>query len=233
MSANGSRADDAHARLKQAILQQHFRPGDRMREAELAAWLGVSRTPVREALGRLEAEGLLSVTSRHPGLVVASLDQQQVSELYAVRELLEGFAARLAARHASDAEIATLRDLLARQNKTPANDADRLAHINKSFHEAIYRAARNRYLSDMLRSIESALALLPATTYAHPGRPQSALTEHTAIVDAIADRDVDQAEDAARSHIRAAELVRLLMITGVQADLVPTGTGQRSARTKR
>ena len=209
--AGGSRADLAYRRLKAAIESGALVPGHRMREAELAEWLGISRTPVRDALRQLESDGLLVAAPRR-GLLVAELDQQQVTEIYALRAVLEGLAARLAAQQASAAEVAALEDILDRQARTPDDDSETLARLNRVFHERIYRTARNRYLLDVLQALESSLTLLPRTTYAQPGRPATALAEHQVIVAAIVAHDPDTAESAARIHIRAAERIRLFML---------------------
>src|SRR5688572_11133326 len=136
---NGSRSDVAYTTLRGAIHSGRFHAGDRMREADLAQWLGISWTPVRDALKRLESDGLLSAASRR-GLVVAELDQQQVSELYAVRDVLEGLAGRLAAQHATPAEIAAMRELIERQARSRKDDLPGLARLIRLFHEVIYRA---------------------------------------------------------------------------------------------
>lgn len=206
-----SLADVAYRRLKTAIETRALVPGRRMREAELAEWLGISRTPVRDALKQLESDGLLVAAPRR-GLVVAALDQQQVTEIYAVRCVLEGLAARDAAQQASAAEIAALEDILDRETRTPDIDGAMLARLNHAFHDRIYRMARNRYLLQVLSALESSLALLPGTTYDHPGRAATALVEHRAIVVAIAAHDADAAESAARVHIQAAERIRLFML---------------------
>jgi len=103
-----SRADQVQQQILKSIRSGQYRPGDRIRETEVAKALGVSRTPVREALRRLESDGLLSFESWR-GVVVSRLDRQQVSELYAMREVLEGAAARMAARHIDDAGIELLK----------------------------------------------------------------------------------------------------------------------------
>lgn len=208
-----SRAELAYTNLRAAIHGGRFGPGERVRETDIAEWLGVSRTPVRDALKRLESDGMLTSAPRR-GLIVAQLDQQQVSELYAVRDLLEGLAGRLAAEHATAAEIAAMRDLLERQVRTRDDDTAGLARLNQLFHEVVSRAARNRYLSNVLDSFESSLALLPGTTYSAPGRSATALKEHTEIVNAIERRDPARAEHVAREHMRAAERIRQLMISG-------------------
>lgn len=204
------RGEYAYLSLRGAIRAGQLTPGQRVREAEIAEWLGISRTPVREALMRLEAAGLVQSAS-HSGFVVNRLDNAEVRELYAMREVLEGMAARLAAQHASDAEIVTLRKLLA-QHVAAKDDAGRLAAINLRTHRAIYEAAHNRFLLRALNALSDSLALLGETTYRARGRADSALGEHERVVDAIEARDADAAESAAREHIRESREVRLAMM---------------------
>lgn len=213
----GSLAETAYARLKAAIQAHEFEPGDRMREADLADWLGISRTPMRDALKQLESEGLLEAAPRR-GLVVATLDQQRVTEIYALRDVLEGLAARLAARQASNAEIAALHRNLERQADTTVDQVDVLSRLNHQFHGTIYRASRNRYLVAALEALETPLALLQGTTYSGTDRPGEAFSQHRALVDAIEARQDDVAETIARDHIRAAERVRLLMLAEASDD---------------
>jgi DNA-binding GntR family transcriptional regulator len=205
-----SRADYVKERIREAIQAGRYLPGERIRETEVAGWLEVSRTPVREALRRLESEGLVTFVSWR-GAVVADLDRQQVSELYAMREVLEGAAARLAARHIGDAEIDLLEALLARADAC-REDPDALAAINRNFHETIYAAAHNRYLMQTLEQLRNALALLRDTTFAVPGRAGTAAAEHRAILEAIRSRDPGAAEAAARAHIAAAQRARLQLL---------------------
>lgn len=207
------RADYVHAKLREAIQSGRLRPGDRVREIELAAWLNVSRTPIRDALRRLESAGLVSHAPRQ-GLVVTQLDPQQVLELYALREVLEGAAAALAARYASESEIRSLQKLLAAQ-RAAGSRAEELADLNRQFHEVLYHAARNRYLIGALRGLRDSLALLRDTTYSVPGRPPQALAEHTRIVDAIRRQNEGAAEDAATKHIRSAANARLSMVIDI------------------
>ena len=205
-----SRADQVQQHILKSIRSGHYQPGERIRETELASQLGVSRTPVREALRRLESDGLLSFESWR-GVVVAKLDRQQVGELYAMRQVLEGAAAGMAARHISDADIELL-ELLSEQSAQAQNDPQQLARLNRKFHQTIYAAAHNQYLLQTLGQLENALALLSGTTYAVDGRAQTADAEHRAIVDAICGRDAEAAEMAARAHIASAQSVRLRLI---------------------
>ena len=213
----GSRADFVKSRIREGIRGGRYQPGERIRESEVAEWLNVSRTPVREALRRLESEGLLTFVSWR-GVVVRELDRQQVSELYAMREILEGAAARLAARHISEAELDVLDMLLETADKV-GDEPTKLADLNRQFHQAIQSAAHNRYLTESLEQHRGTLALLRGTTYAVEGRPEAAASEHRAIVKAIRDRNPEKAEIAARTHIAAAQRARLqLILAGDQAE---------------
>lgn len=204
-----SRAQQVYDSLLAAIKNGTYKHGDRMREEEVARALGVSRTPVREALSRLQVRGLLEMSPG--GLVVAALTRTQVIELYAMREILEGTAARFAAQHASASDLAALRHL-AQAFAEAGDDPPRMAHFNALFHEAIYEAAHNRYLMRTLDDLNDALTLLPSTTFEISGRRQKAVVEHAAILDAIERRDAVAAEEAARSHIRQAQEARLGML---------------------
>jgi DNA-binding GntR family transcriptional regulator len=205
MLRTGSRADFVFETLRDAIWDGRIARGVRIREEEIARHLGVSRTPVREALQRLQQRGLLVVGAGR-GLVVAELTHLQVVELYGMREILEGSAARFAARHASDTEIEILHRLQ-RELRQVKTDAMALVMLNRQFHQAIYHAAHNQYLMQALESLHDSLALLNHTTFRMPKRKESD-EEHRKIVLAIEKRDPDQAEQAARAHIRNAQRTR-------------------------
>ena len=204
-----SRAESVYARLLQDINTGQLRAGERVRELEIAELLGVSRTPVREALHRLESEGIIAKSDH--GLIVPLMDDSQIEALYFVREILEGAAAGLASRHASDAQIQVLEQLLADAAAVPDEDFEQHAELNKHFHAAIYRAANNRYMLKSLQSTQDAIQRL-GTTFAWPGRPPKALREHRAIVRAIARRDPAAAEESARVHMREALRCRMLLL---------------------
>ncbi|MGJ5179638.1 GntR family transcriptional regulator [Bradyrhizobium oligotrophicum] len=195
--------------LCQALENGLYRSGDRLREDEVAQKLNVSRTPVREAFGKLVAKGWVQPAGGR-GLIVRSLDQNEILELYAMREILEGAAARLAAQYAVQAELAALRDIHARF-ASGEDGAIELARLNRLLHGAIQRAARNRYLDAALEDMHVATALLGTTTFAAEGRPATAAAEHGELIEAIAARDPDRAETIARSHIREALRTRLGM----------------------
>lgn len=204
---HGSRSEHAYRSLRDAIQQGQFASGHRIMEVEVAAWLNLSRTPVRDAIRRLEGEGILEHEPRN-GLVVARLDRQAVMELYVMREVLEGTAARLCARHASDMEVQALLDLVERESRLVAGNEE-VARHNRRFHDAIHRGAHNRYLEKSLAAVNDSMWLLGTPLMLLPGRAQTAAAEHAQLAEAIRRRDPDAAEAAARAHVRAAQRERL------------------------
>ena len=135
---------DAYALILDAIDLGLYSPGDRLVESELAERFGVSRTPIREALQRLETQSLLTRDGR--SLIVASLDHNQLSELYVVRSTLEGLAVRLAAKHSTDEEISVLYAMI-ESDREIIDDPAKLSRANRRFHEQIHRAS-HKYVSD-------------------------------------------------------------------------------------
>ncbi|MCC7486303.1 MAG: GntR family transcriptional regulator [Burkholderiales bacterium] len=204
---HGSRGEHVYRRLRDAIQRGEFKSGHRVMEIEVAEWLNVSRTPVRDAIRRLESEGMLEHAPRN-GLVVTRLDRQAVMELYVMREVLEGTAARLCARHASDMEVQDLVDLVEHERGLEG-DYEELARHNRRFHQAVHRGAHNRYLEKSLAAVNDSMVLLgtPLMLLAH--RARSAAAEHAKLAEAIERHDPDAAEQAARSHVRAAQRERL------------------------
>ncbi|MAQ84872.1 GntR family transcriptional regulator [Psychromarinibacter halotolerans] len=197
---------DAYALILEAIDVGLYRPGDRLVESELAERFGVSRTPIREALQRLETQSLLTRDGR--SLIVASLDHNQLAELYVVRTELEGLAARLAAKHATPEEVRVLNEMVA-DDRALLNDPAALSQANKRFHKQIHLASHNRYLVQQLDLVHRSMALLATTSLAVEGRGETALSEHQAIVDAIGAGDGDAAYAALRAHISKAFETRL------------------------
>lgn len=197
---------DAYSMILDAIDQGVFRPGDRLVESELADRFNVSRTPIREALQRLETQSLLAREGR--SLIVASLDHNQTAELYVVRGELEGLAARLAARHATKEEISVLRDMVEADNAL-IGDPIALSRNNRKFHKQIHLASHNRYLVQQLDLVYRSMALMKTTSLAAEGRGEIAQAEHAKIVAMIEARDEDGADRALRDHISVAFVTRL------------------------
>lgn len=206
MSEPKNNHKDAYALVLSAIDVGLYRPGDRLVESELAEQFGVSRTPIREALQRLETQSLLTRDGR--SLIVASLDHNQLAELYVVRTELEGLAARLAARHAAPEEIRVLREML-EEDRNFLGDPEALAKANRRFHKQIHLASHNRYLVQQLDLVHRTMALLATTSLAVEGRGETALDEHEAIVVALEKRDGEAAHTALKNHISKAFETRL------------------------
>lgn len=202
-----SRSELAYQKLRQAMESGELKPGQRVMEVEIAEWLEVSRTPVREALRRLESEGMLAMEPRN-GLVVASISRQAMLELYVMREVLEGTAARLCARNASDIEIMELQELVKREERLGDN-SEALARHNRLFHEAVHRGAHNRYLEKSLSAVNDSMWLLGKSQMLLPERAKTAVVEHAELYDAINRRDADGAEEIARRHVQSARRERL------------------------
>lgn len=202
---------DAYSLILEAIDMGDYKPGDRLVENELAERFGVSRTPIREALQRLETQSLLARDGR--SLIVASLDHNQMAELYAVRAELEGLAAQLAARHATDEEMRVLRDMV-EEDRALVNDPGALAQANRRFHRQIHLASHNRFLVQQLNLLHQSMALMATTSLAAEGRSTKALEEHDAIVRAIENRDEITARDKLKSHISKAFVTRLKLDSG-------------------
>ena len=201
-----SNQKDAYGLILEAIDVGVYKPGDRLVESDLAERFGVSRTPIREALQRLETQSLLERDGR--SLIVASLDHNQMAELYVVRRELEGLAAGLAAQHATKEEIRVLREMVEADNALVDNPME-LAKANRRFHEQIHLASHNRYLVQQLDLVHRTMALMATTSLAAEGRGEIAQSEHAGIVAAIEARDEDRAARALKEHISVAFMTRL------------------------
>ncbi len=199
---------DAYTLILDAIDEGVYRPGDRLVESELAERFGVSRTPVREALQRLETQQMLARDGR--SLIVASLDHNQLAELYIVRAELEALAAQLAAKHAAPEEVRVLQNMID-EDRGQLDDPEALSRANRRFHHQIHLASHNRYLVQQLDLVHRSMALLATTSLAVKGRGEAALDEHQAIVDAIREGNGDAAASALRAHISRAFETRLTL----------------------
>ena len=196
--------------IHEAIVEGRLRPGARITEASIARETGLSRTPIREAMRQLETRGLL-VHEPHRGMTIPVPDHQMVTELYQVREALEGSAAAMAATQASPAEVELLKEIVDAGRHGGEATAE-LVRNNSYFHNTVYRAAHNRYLLRTLAALHDSLMLLGRSTLSLKSRPSASFDEHDAIVAAIAARDGQAAEAAARRPIRAAHKARLQLL---------------------
>ncbi|MEO0484573.1 MAG: GntR family transcriptional regulator [Pseudomonadota bacterium] len=197
---------DAYALILDAIDVGVYKPGDRLVESELAERFGVSRTPIREALQRLETQSMLTRDGR--SLIVSSLDHTELAELYVVRSELEGLAAELAAQHATEEEIAVLQSMVD-DDYAIVDNPTALVASNRRFHKQVHLASHNRFLVQQLDLVHRFMALMATTSLAVDGRGTVALQEHQDVVDAIRNRDKATANQALKSHLSAAFVTRL------------------------
>ena len=192
--------DEVYQHLRTAILEGEYAPGDKLGEAELGERLGVSRTPIREAVQRLVQEGLLAASANR-GVWVRQVSAQEARDTYLVRETLDGLAAELAATHHTDSDAARLRDALAHLDQTGSGDYRAQTRLDLAFHREVVRASHNVALADLARSLEQRVALIKHLTRTYNAHPDTS-SQHHAILTAILARDAASAREAARMHVR-------------------------------
>ena len=206
-----SQGESAYARLLDAITQGDYAPGDRLREVEISERLSLSRTPVREALRKLEADGIVEHRARI-GAVIRVLSHTEVVELYEMRVVLERTAAEMAAKHAAEAEIAELEEINAAI--AAAKSPNEAATLNQHFHRCIYLSTRNRFLLESARALNNALLLLRPTTLVDDTRIQVVTRQHNDIIDAIRQGDAEAAGASAEAHLQTSLRHRLKVMRG-------------------
>lgn len=199
-----------YTKLRSAIVSGYFHPGSRLFEQELAREMGVSRTPVREALKRLELERLVT-THPHKGTVVTEFSLEEILEFYKVRACLEGLAAKLVAEKGVDTQSleAYLREA---REKARAEDIEGIAEMNNRFHMLLYEMSGNRFLRQMLEDLSNYVTLARISAWSVPGRSAETLEEHEAIIRAIKERRAEDAQNLAVKHVeRAKEAARIVL----------------------
>jgi GntR family transcriptional regulator, trigonelline degradation regulator len=205
--------------LRQAIIDGRLAPGARLTERELTEMLGVSRTVVREALRSLEAEGLVHVIP-NKGPVVRALTRAEAEDLYQIRAVLEGLAARLFVLHASDGEIGQLAQALdVVVEAYDSGDAGRVLETKNRFYEVLFTGARSETLTSMLATLHARIWRWRALGLTHPGRSadrsRESIAQLRSMLDAIRARDAEAAERITRDEANRAaqEVMRLLADT--------------------
>ncbi len=202
-----SQGQATYQALIKAIRAGDYGPGDRLRETEIADRLSLSRTPIREALRRLEADGIVEHRARI-GAVVRALSHTEVVELYEMRVVLERTAAEMAAKHAAAAEVDAL-EALNGQIAESLHDTSRAAALNQRFHQGLHLAGRNRFLIEATRAMTNALLLLGPTTLADEERIAVVCRQHQSILDAVRAGDAAAAAAAAEAHLQTSLRHRL------------------------
>jgi DNA-binding GntR family transcriptional regulator len=196
-----------YEKIKAAILSGELAPGQPLVETSLATWCGVSRTPIREALRRLQQDGLVDRSER--GMAVRERSPEEILDIYDTRLVLEAMAGRVAADRRTPYDLRTLRLWLNRGEQVAAGDKAGMVEVNESFHAAVRRASHNESLIDVLERLNLHLARYPGTTLSSPGRWEAALHEHQELTEAIERRDSEAAHAIALAHFVAARDIRL------------------------
>jgi DNA-binding GntR family transcriptional regulator len=209
---DGATSDVVYRALHEAIIMSILPAGQWLGEVQLARLFEVSRTPVREAILRLEADHL-AVRIPRRGLVVSKITPQETIDVYVVREAIDGLAAALAAEMATPAEISNLEwinEQFARAAE--AGDLDALAETNLRFHEAVAAASRNALLISFVKHIHRLVRRFRTTTLGYPGRAMEAVAAHRSLVQAIAARDAERARMIAMQDMAVARRIRVSML---------------------
>lgn len=202
----GHAADHAYQLIRDEILSGRRASGEWLREGEMAEWTGVSRTPVREALRRLTAEGLVRY-ERHRGVQVQDWSVRDVDEIFSLRSVLEPWGARLAALSGT-VDVAELADLATRMDELAPDgrpaDVDKLTELNNRFHRTVLEAADNTRLTNVIASVIQLPLVWRTFSRYTPEALRRSLAHHHELVSALAARDPDWAESVMCSHVRAA-----------------------------
>jgi DNA-binding GntR family transcriptional regulator len=184
--------------IRDAILKGTLKPGERVSEPDLAERFGISRTPIREAFRQLESEGYLEVIPRK-GAVVASLSERDIEEFYAIKILLEGFAARMAAENLSAKDLERLESINARLKQiAKEGDVKNFFRVHNEFHEVFIKAAGNEKLYEMINQLVMRFKRLRLASLAQPGRMEISVEEHRNMIEAFRNRDGDRADKLVR-----------------------------------
>lgn len=186
--------------IRDAIMSGALKPGEKVAEPELAERFGISRTPIREAFRQLESEGYLTVIPRK-GAVVVSFSQKDVEEFYAIKSILEGYAARRACENMTDRDIEKLRGVNEKL-RTLAREGDvkHFFKVHNDFHDLFIRAANNEKLNELINNLMQKFQRLRIASLSLPGRMQISVEEHDKIIDAFAGRNGDEAERLVRKN---------------------------------
>jgi DNA-binding GntR family transcriptional regulator len=199
--------------IRQAIIDGTFSPGERLMEIQLADEMGVSRTPVREAIRKLELEGFVVMIPRR-GTYVADISIRDITEIYEIRTCLDVLSAGLAAERITDEELEALNRLLVEIGQYIAeNNMEKIVEADTAFHDILYQASRNERLRSIINNLREQLTGIRGRSMSYPGRLVETMDEHRALVDSIAARDVERAQNAARVHIENAEHTLMKSLT--------------------
>jgi len=186
--------------IRDAILSGQLRPGEKVTEPELAERFGISRTPIREAFRQLESEGYLTVIPRK-GAVVISFTEKDIKEFYAIKSILEGYAARQACERLTGREIERLAAINARLRQlAESGDVKQFFTVHDDFHELFIRASGNSTLFDLITTLVKKFQRLRIASLSLTGRMDRSVTEHDKIIEAFRSRSVELSEKLVREN---------------------------------
>jgi|SRR6185437_85448 len=212
----GKAAEAVYASLRDGIVSGALRAGERLNEESLAARFGVSRTPVRESLHRLEADQFVRRVP-YRGVVVCGISPQQVTEFYMLRVAVDGIAAGLAAKKRTPVDVANLRWLNSKmKDAAAAKNVDAVIETNINFHEAVGKIADNHLLLTFIEQIHAWVRRADHNPFSIPGRPENGASEHDSIIDAVEAGDADRAERLTREHMQGSHDLRLQLLLKAQ-----------------
>ncbi len=193
-------------KLRQDILDGRYKAGDSLVELKLAEEMGVSRTPVREAIRQLELEGLVSCIP-NKGVVVEGISRQDIEDIYAIRESMEGLAARWAIERMDKESLKELEDICELMEfYTGKGDLDHVGQLNSRFHEIIFESTNSGPLKQVLSDFQYYIEKVRLASLKSPGRARQSLDEHKSIVEAFKSKDIERGENALVEHIRNSRL---------------------------
>lgn len=190
-----------YEKIRQDILDGRYIRGQSLVEQKLAKEFGVSRTPIREVLKQLELDGLVeSIPNR--GVFVLGITQEDIKHIYAIRQRIEGLAALWAAEKMTSEELKTLENIYnLMEFYTAKEDVDQIAQLNTDFHEVIFKAAKSKYLKNILSNFQAYIQWARYVSLKVPGRMEAALAEHKTILEAFRKKDGVLAEKAIMEHV--------------------------------
>ena len=194
--------DLVYEKLQQSLLEEKFNPGDKITEKEIAEELGVSRTPVREALYRLAATGLIKVIP-HRGFIVSKWTVKELKDVMAVRMVLEKLAIKLAIENILPEEVEELKILVIEIEKAVKDkNIPKASDLNTLFHDKIILASRNKELFEIMKFLKNKICGFRIIALSSPKRLDDSLKEHRRILDVIINKDVDSAQTLIHEHIQ-------------------------------
>ena len=219
--------------VKRRIVANELPFGSKLTEDELAKELGISRTPIREALNRLAQDRLVTVSPGR-GAFVATFSFDDMVQLLEIRETLEGMAARLASNRITKETLEKLRQRLeATTQKQEHNGYKGYLDADRDFHECVISACGNHHLSQLMKSLQDRIQMLRSRSVMLPGRARNSFQEHMEIIDALSARDPDLAEEKIRTHIRNVKGDLEIAMANRQGDRLGTHAGEQAINNNR